>query len=73
MSSYSLGNEEKEVISTEILVSAGLEYVLSFFVTHAAKGIQRPIFTIYTKVIHLFNVRNYVGRWSSSQEKELMR
>ncbi|XP_064386270.1 cyclin-D-binding Myb-like transcription factor 1 [Halichondria panicea] len=45
----------------------------SDFYRDIAKGIQRPIFTIYTKVIHLFNVRNYVGRWSSSQEKELMR
>lgn len=43
------------------------------FYTFIGKGIQRPLFSIYRKVILVFNVQNYVGRWTPEMNEELHR
>ena len=41
------------------------------FYTFIGKGIRRPLFSIYRKVIVVFNVQNYVGKWTPEMDEEL--
>ena len=43
------------------------------FYQFIGKGIQRPLFFIYRKAIQVFNVQNYVGRWTEEMDRELTR
>lgn len=40
------------------------------FYQYIGKGIRRPLFSIYRKVIKVFNVLNYVGRWTAEMDEE---
>lgn len=40
------------------------------FYQYIGKGIRRPLFSIYRKVIKVFNVQNYVGRWTAEMDEE---
>ena len=43
------------------------------FYHYIGKGIQRPLFGIYRKVIQVFNVQNYIGKWTAEMDQELQR
>ena len=43
------------------------------FYQFIGKGIQRPLFFIYRKAIQVFNVQNYVGRWTEDMDQELLK
>ncbi|CAB4043393.1 cyclin-D-binding Myb-like transcription factor 1, partial [Paramuricea clavata] len=43
------------------------------FYRSLGKGIHRPLFNIYRRVIRVYNPENYVGRWSESETQDLLR
>ena len=47
--------------------------VTSIIITISARGIQRPLFSVYRKACREFKVENFVGRWSKKKERELLR
>ena len=40
---------------------------------YMAKDIRRPLFSIYRKAIMVFDVQNYVGKWTAEKDEELCR
>ena len=43
------------------------------FYQYIGKSIRRPLFSIYRKVLLVFNVQNYVGKWTAEMDQELRR
>ena len=43
------------------------------FYQYIGKGLQRPLFNIYKKVVLVFNLQNYIGKWTEEMDKELLR
>ena len=37
------------------------------------KGIHRPLFNVYRRVLRMYNPENHLGRWSENDEQELLR
>ena len=68
---YMRENRIKEIASF-ILHTGGRKDHRNFY-QFIGKGIQRPLFFIYRKVVQVFNVHNYVGRWSEEMDKELLK
>ena len=43
------------------------------FYRFLGKGIHRPLFNIYRRVLRMYNPENNLGRWSENDEQELLR
>lgn len=43
------------------------------FYQYIGKGIQRPLFNIYRKALLVFNVQNYIGKWTVEMDQDLRR
>ena len=62
-------------IASFILKTGGFDHKRHHcnFYQFIGKGIQRPLFFIYRKVIQVFNVQNYVGKWTEEMDHELLK